>query len=216
MPSASSDHTLDLLTPTEKDLLTELFNLGIGKAAKSLSILARQDVETAIPQIKLELSNTFCQQLQKIPMYCCVSQGVRGTFDANSMLFFPVEGSREIVRLMLNQDFSNETLIALHEDAITEIGNVIINACIGTISNYLKSSFEVDIPQVTTGNIDELLGNSKNNQDVIINIGIDLSLKKSDVHGHLLFVFGPLSIQKLKSSLHETLKKISPDLVENS
>jgi len=216
MPSDNSDSTLSLLSATEQDLLTELFNLGIGRAAQSLSILARQAVETTVPKVKLELTDQFCQKLRTTPMYCSVSQEVRGPFNANSMLFFPVEGSYEIVHLMLNQDFSQETLTALHEDAITEIGNIIINTCIGTIANYLQTSFEVDLPQVMSGNIDKLLYERNRHHDIIVNVSIDLTLKESDVHGFLLFIFGPLSLTKLKGTLHQTLQKINPQLVQGT
>ncbi|MDH5300367.1 MAG: hypothetical protein OEW58_03290 [Gammaproteobacteria bacterium] len=202
------------LNEIEQDLLAELFNLGMGRAAKSLSILAKQPVQSSIPRITLEPHQSFIQNLHNTSMMCCVSQEVRGFFNTNSMLFFPKEQSYELVRLMLNQDFAREMLVALHEDAITEIGNVIINACIGTISNYLKTSFDIDMPVLTYDGPEKFLDDSVKN-GVLLNVGIELSLQHSNITGYLLFAFGPFSIGDLKQALGNTVLKMAPSLVSN-
>ena len=43
----------DKLTPLEIDALTEIFNIGIGRAAKSLNQMVSQTVDLTIPEIEI-------------------------------------------------------------------------------------------------------------------------------------------------------------------
>ncbi|MCJ8296291.1 MAG: chemotaxis protein CheC, partial [Colwellia sp.] len=51
----------DKLTPLEIDALTEIFNIGIGRAANSLNKMVSQTVDLTIPEIEI-LPNKHAKQ----------------------------------------------------------------------------------------------------------------------------------------------------------
>ena len=63
---------------------------------------------------------------------CCIAQHyVAGNaFDTDALLLFPERGSLEIVRRMLGRsEIQLDQITELEQDALGEIGNIIINSC---------------------------------------------------------------------------------------
>jgi len=65
---------------------------------------------------------------------CSVSQEMRGGFDGRSMLIFHEKNSMEVVRQLMGNNLPDEMIIEMQEEALNEIGNIVLNACIGTIA----------------------------------------------------------------------------------
>ena len=101
------------LSEMEVDLLTELFNLGVGSAAASLSQMVKQEIKLSVPHIEFLNINQIADKLGAERSICSVSQLVSGPFTAKSMLLFPEENSFEIVRQLLGNDLPDDALIEL-------------------------------------------------------------------------------------------------------
>ena len=86
------------LAELEQDLLTELFDVGVGKAAASLSSMVKQEIKLSIPEIEFLTIDNLAKKVSFEDSLCSVSQKVTGPFSAQSMLLFPEENSVEIVR----------------------------------------------------------------------------------------------------------------------
>jgi len=197
------------LTSLEEDLLKELFNLGVGKAASSLSRMVKQEVLLSVPDIKFSNHHSLIEMLGNKQSIVSISQSIEGPFSAKSMLLFPESGSMEVVRQMLGQQLSDEMIAELQEEALSEIGNVVLNACIGAISKSLDKRFDVEIPSFTMALPEDLLEqNSVNGDTTILLIDINMTLKDSNIEGYLAFVFSPLSLGNLQLSLAELLKAL--------
>ena len=93
------------------------------------------------------------------------------------MLLFPEKSSLEIVRKMLGEGYSNETISELHQEGFTEIGNIVLNACIGSLSQSLLEEFKVGLPIYQIGTTSQIL--QINDMDNILFIQINLTLSES-------------------------------------
>mgnify|MGYP000203311149 CR=1 FL=1 len=122
------------LTELETDLLTELFNIGVGKAADSLSRMVNQTVKLSVPQVHIRSIESMVCYLGGDIQMCSVSQEMRGCFDGRSMLIFHEKNSMEVVRQLMGNNLPDEMIIEMQEEALNEIGNIVLNACIGTIA----------------------------------------------------------------------------------
>jgi chemotaxis protein CheC len=196
------------LSELEEDLLTELFNLGVGNAAASLSEMVKQEITLSVPKIEFLSIEQLAYKLGGEKSICSVSQIVSGPFTAQSMLLFPEENSLEIVRQLLGNDLPDDTLLELQKEAFSEIGNIVLNACIGSFSNALKEEFEVDLPVFDLSKPDELLKLSNYEKDTALFIRIDLTLSSSQITGYMAFLMGSLSLKQLKETLEKMLANL--------
>jgi len=197
------------LPPLEEDMLKELFNIGVGKAAASLSQMINQEISLSVPKVTIEKIDKLVALLGADKEIVSISQDVEGPFGARSMLLFHEESSMKVVKLMLGKQMPDEMLAELQEEALTEIGNIVLNACIGAISNAMKESFNVDIPSFQQAKPEQVFaGNNLESESTILLLEIDLTLKESDVTGYLALIFGSDALTNLQDAIGRMLTKL--------
>ncbi|MDH5360714.1 MAG: hypothetical protein OEX03_09130 [Gammaproteobacteria bacterium] len=184
----------ELLQSQERDLLAELFNIGIGKAAANLGIISKQEISVSIPEINIIPFTAFISQLPEKEL-CCIIQRSYGSLESISALIFSQEGSFEIVRRMLGKHLDISSNTDLYQDAIREIGNIMLNSCMGSIANALAIEIETELPSLQFGMPQNMLeDNLLKNNDMILDVTIDMHLVESDITGSIIFIMGPFSL----------------------
>jgi len=196
------------LNELELDMLTEMFNLGVGKAAASLSEMVKQEIKLSVPKIEFLSVAELASELGSETTICSVSQQLSGPFSAQSMLLFPEKNSLNIVRKLLGEDLPDNTIEELQQEAFSEIGNIVLNACIGAFSESINAEFKIDLPVFEISKPLDLLSVSKNKDETALFIRIDLTLSASNITGYMAFLMGTISLDRLK----EVLKKILDNL----
>lgn len=198
------------LDDLEKDLLGEAFNIGIGNAANALSQMVDQEVEIKIPEVKIFTVDEMVEELGGGEVVLCgVSQQMSGVFKSKALLIFPESNSIEVVKLMLGSTVPYETMIELHQDSLLEIGNILLNACIAAVSDFLSMRFEVGLPEFhTSPPLPLLLLIEDTDLDCILNVKINLKLVESNITGVMGFILGPESFSILRKTLNEFLSKL--------
>jgi len=196
------------LNELELDMLTEMFNLGVGKAASSLSTMVKQEIKLSVPKVEFLSVAQLANELGANTTICSVSQMLSGPFSAQSMLLFPEENSLNIVRKLLGEDLPDETIEELQQEAFSEIGNIVLNACIGAFAESLKTEFKIDLPIFEISKPPDLLNVSENKNETALFIRIDLTLSTSDITGYMAFLMGTMSLEKLKDVLDKMLENL--------
>jgi chemotaxis protein CheC len=198
----------ELLNTLETDLLTELFNIGIGRAANSLSLLVKQEVKLTVPSVKFISMQEMTSHFGMDELSCGVGQKMQGDFEAYSLLLFSESGSKEVVRSMLGDTLPDEMIVEMQQEAMNEIGNIVLNACIGSVSNSMSSTIDVGIPKFfhdKTENIINVNTGKEGNDHTVLLITIDMILSQSNIKGYMVFLLEPLSITKLRKQLKKML-----------
>lgn len=77
------------LSELETDLLVELFNIGVGRAADSLSRMVNQEVHLSVPSVEFCSVEKMAEFLGGDTIICSVSQKMTASFNAKTMLLFP-------------------------------------------------------------------------------------------------------------------------------
>jgi len=198
-----------VLSELEADLLNEIFNLGVGNAAASLSQMVKQEIKLSVPELNFFSIEELSETLGHNQLLSCVSQKITGSFSAQSMVIFPDEDSLAIVGKLLGENISEESLAELQDEAMSEIGNIVLNACIGSLSESFSSAFNVDLPEYVRSTPTELIDKKKlDGESLILFIRIELTLSESKITGYLAFLMGVESLSKLHNILKETLSKL--------
>ena len=197
------------LSAAEKDLMVELFNIGVGKAAASLAIISKQEVGVSVPEIAVISFDDFIKTLPEQEI-CCVIQRSYGSLESISALIFSQEGSFEIVRRMLGKHMDVSENTELYQDAIREIGNIMLNSCMGSIAKTLAIEIQTELPSLQMSTPNTMLAkNLLANDDMILDVTIDMHLTESDISGSIVFIMGPFSLKNLKLSLQPIINRIS-------
>jgi len=193
----------NLLNELEQDYLVEVFNIGIGKAADSLSQIVNQEIILSVPDVEFITISDLSEKMGEHKDICSVSQSVQGQFSANSMLLFPEDSSLEVVKKMLGEGYSNEMIAELHQEGFTEIGNIVLNACIGSLAQSFQEEFQVGLPQYQIASASKIL--QMEGQENILFIQINLILSESQVQGYLVFLLESLSFTQFKFMLNKMI-----------
>lgn len=190
----------------EKDHLTEICNIGIGKTAEALSEITGEEVQLSIPFLDFHSTDKeihitgFKENLQVKSVF----QTFEGdTFHAQAALVFPSSEGLELVRLMLKDTGLTEDLTAYEQEAITEIGNILLNMCMSHLSGFIGQEMQSSLPRFTSDSMEHLSSSFSlaDKDNVMLLVHINFRLKKSSVSGIVIFVMDFVSMNTIKDQL---------------
>jgi len=184
------------------DALTEAFNLSLGEAASTFSAIVREEIELSVPTIELVSREELTHRLESAQpagtteRLCRINQRFAAAvgFQTDALLLFPEHGSLEIVRRMLGDDTAIEHITELEQDALAEIGNIIINSCMSSLANLFGTEMYGSLPRVQSRTARTLL-DDKPATDVILVARIGMTMAAHNLHGFVLFIMDVPSIE---------------------
>jgi len=191
-----------VLTDLQLDALAETFNLSLGEAAAVFSQLVQEEIELSVPTVELLPRDQLVERLESMQQtapssrLCSITQrfDAAGSFHTDTMLIFPESGSLEIVRRMLGDEATAEAISELEQDALAEIGNIIINGCMSSISNLFRKEIIGTLPEVVINDSRTLIMEHCTADDILVaRIGMHLAVQ--NVSGFVLFMMDIPSIR---------------------
>ncbi|RCK47036.1 chemotaxis protein CheC [Thalassospira profundimaris] len=203
------------LSDLERDTITELINIGVGRAAASLSEMVDQSVELTVPSI------SFVQRFSDANLIAApgevvsaVTQSFNGPFNGDALLVFPEKRSLELVRRLLQVDVPLDSLGDLEQEALMEVGNIILNACLGSISNILGHPINCSMPIFRKCETRNLMpdacppgtSETETTAPFLLILHVQFMLRENDIDGYVLFVMDLDSIQTLKRMVNRYLE----------
>jgi chemotaxis protein CheC len=192
----------------EMDALTEAFNLSLGEAAATFSAIVREEIELSVPTIEILSRDGLIQRLESSQpagaseRLCRINQHFNAAsgFQTDALLLFPEHGSLEIVRRMLGDDTPIQHITELEQDALAEIGNIIINSCMSSLANLFKTEMTGSLPRVQSRTVASLL-DDKDASDVILVARIGMSMAAHNLSGFVLFIMDVPSIENFMAQV---------------
>jgi chemotaxis protein CheC len=195
------------LSELENDALIEIFNIGVGQAAASMSAIVNEAVRMSVPSIsfihRAEAARLLGARGAEQERICGVSQHYAGAFETEAILMFPEDKSLEIVRLMVGEAVPVKELTEMEQEAMCEIGNIILNSCVGTLANIFQHELQGSLPQYHVGTSDEILIATGSQSDtVVLMLHIDFLLEKHQILGYVAFVLDITALHDLKEQIN--------------
>jgi chemotaxis protein CheC len=195
------------LDELERDALTELVNLGVGRAALSLRAMAGEEVVLTVPAISTVSPQQAAEMIggARIGQLVAVEQYFDGEISGRALLIFPETNSLDLVRAVLPDDIPAEQLPSIAPEALCETGNVLLQACLGTIANMLQRTLGLSTPQLIRGRASELFPRSA--AGVVLFIYINFSLRGRRVRGYVALLMDLPSMTALKALVGDFVKR---------
>lgn len=196
----------------ELDALTELVNIGVSRAAASLGSMVGEQVLLSVPAVMIiSRTDAACRIGEPATnLLVAVSQAFHGEVSGHALLIFPEKNSLELVRAVTGGRLSLEDILELEHEALAEIGNIILNACIATVANLLKRSLTMSLPQIIRGTSAGLFDLAVSEaDDVVLFVHIDFTLKGRQLTGYVAMIMDFASLASLKELIDEFITRMT-------
>ncbi|MDF1654275.1 MAG: chemotaxis protein CheC [Coxiellaceae bacterium] len=205
------------LTAMERDALSEVCNIGVSQAAKQLSLLLNDEVVITVPEVQLADINKLPEVLglENDEKISCVRQMLSGELSGSALLLFHNDESRALVASLVGsiQTLAGVDTSKFEYEAVTEIGNIIISACLCAMSNFLNQDISFTVPTFFESDAGRLCSGISNTNGkeykTIIVINTEMRAYKRDVGGTLLITFTVPSMDYVTDKLAQLLGGVS-------
>ena len=193
-------------TKAQTDALAEIFNVGVGRAATILFEMIDQEIDMSLPAIRFlgrdALEDMLEQELSSNAV--AVRQSFHGEMNGSAVLFFSEDSAAPLVSNMLDEGLSHADAEELEADALSELGNIILNNCLGAMSNMLERDFTIDLPAFIKGAPALAIpASSETNREPSILLHIRFHCRPSGMVGLVaLFIDGP-GMKELRDTIDE-------------
>ncbi|MFL6660187.1 MAG: chemotaxis protein CheC [Massilia sp.] len=199
------------LNELQHDALVEIFNIGVGHAARAMSEIVNEEVTMSVPSISFVNRADAAQMLgnKDTSRVCGVSQHYEGAFSTEAILMFPEDKSLDIVRLMVGESVPLQELTEMEQEAMSEIGNIILNSCVGTLANIFAQELSGSLPAYHVGTSEEILSASGSMADtVVLLLHIDFILETHQIHGYVAFILDLTALHDLTHQIDLYLARV--------
>lgn len=200
---------LKALSAQQNNTIEEVLNIGLGRAAMSLSSLVGDEVLLNAADIHLSNINTG-QALDMIKKattgnVVSVSQHVAGDVEALALVVFSEVDAIEIVHRMILKNAPVETATDYEHEVMSEVGNIILNACISAMSSMMHLSLESYLPIHHMGDCESVtLDNPMKPLKILMNL--DIIIAHQPRQGFITFSLSAKSLQKILQSVEQYLE----------
>ncbi len=181
------------LTPYQIDALTELINIGVGRAAGTLNQMLEAHVYLQVPFIQVFPYSHMERMLNDIATtsISIVRLGFKGSFSGTALLAFPSDSASNLVRALTDEEADiDDDLDSIRVGALTEVGNIVLNGVMGSVSNILHEHLAYSIPIYIEDSIEHLLGEDNLEDDsTIILANTELTIKEFQIQGNVILLF---------------------------
>lgn len=198
------------LTDLEVDALTEVFNMGVGQAADALSQLAGEPVELSIPLVQLLPKQEVVRQLANGDdrRVSAVRQGFQGDIVTDAILMFPAEQSLQLVQIMVGGTVPLEDLGEMEQEALAEIGNILLNAVVASVADNLDIALDGSLPEVELGIVSDVLLSGQDITEPLLSLQVRFAMASRRIEGYLAFLLDMQSTGLLEQKVALFLQRL--------
>jgi len=196
------------LTQVQQDALIELLNIGFGRAAASLSQLTGHRVLLEVPQVSVHPISELRKSLQVIvsDQVASVHQIFSGPVAGDALLILDHGAAGMLKELLTDEPALPLKIDASGREVLTEVGNILLNACLGTFGNVLKVQVTFSVPQLNLETLNDVLQSLLINREglryaLVVQAGF--RVRDTELTGYLVIVLSVASLDRLLRSVED-------------
>ena len=190
------------LTEFQRDALTELINIGFGRAAASLSRITGHRVLLEVPQVAIYPMGEVNAALSRVVHgdIATVHQVFSGPVAGDALLVLDTAGAALIKQLLTDEMPLPLAMDASGQEVITEVGNILLNACLGMFGNLLKVQVSFSVPRLTLETLGMVLDSLTIEHEELryaLVVHAAFRLRDNSLSGYLVIMLGVSSLDRL-------------------
>ncbi|HTG72180.1 MAG TPA: chemotaxis protein CheC [Terriglobia bacterium] len=196
-----------VLTDRQNDALAELINIAFSRTGAALSELTGQRVLLSPPSVSIYRTAELPRALAKfIPgEVASVHQVFAGPVAGDALLLLNYDGAMELTNLLIDEPIPN-FLDESAREVLTEVGNILLNACLGMFGNLLRVHVSFSVPSLHLESLDDLVASLLTGEDdrrYALVVSTAFQVRDSAVSGFLVMALSVASLDRLLSEVDE-------------
>jgi len=195
-----------VLTEQQTDALTELINIAFARTGAALSELTGHRVLLEPPTVALRLTSELDAELSRfLPgEIAWIHQVFEGPVAGDALLLLNSEGALELTELLTDNSNGSHRLDESAREVLTEVGNILLNACLGVFGNVLHVQVGFSVPRLRLDNVDQLVQWLNSGGDELryaLVIFTKFQVRYSQVNGYLVLVLNMAAFDRLVNEI---------------
>ena len=202
------------LTDDQKDAVTELVNIAFSRTAAALSELTGNRVELTVPEVSAHPIAGLFPALGRFVRgeVATVHQIFGGPVSGDAFLLLDIDGATRLVGLLAEAGAPTSQIGASEREVLAEVGNILLNACLGVFGDLLQVRFTFAVPRLhldTLGSmIDSLVIGADEIRHALL-IGARFRVRASEVTGCMVLVLGVTSLDLFVRAIEEWAERVA-------
>jgi chemotaxis protein CheC len=190
------------LTERQTDALAELINIAFARTGAALSELTGHRVLLNPPEVAVYRSQELRGALAKfVPGdIASIHQVFAGPVAGDALLLLNYAGAVQLTDLLTDEDQPSVFLDESAREVLTEVGNILLNACLGMFGNLLNVRVTFSVPRLHLETLDELIDSTtsdKTEMHYALVVYTAFQIRDSSVKGFLVIVLSVASLDRL-------------------
>ena len=195
------------ISKDQLEAIKELFNIGVGKGAAVLNTMLSSHITLKVPFIKVISSFDFRDELKSFTQgsISAVELDFEGRISGAAQLLFPKETASSLVAVLVGEgeDMDMDTLRA---GTFCEVGNIVLNGVMGSISNMLELDFDYSVPEYIETNCENFMKNRGGRIDSHVLLAkTRFCIDELDIEGDIALFMEISAIHKLIKAIESQL-----------
>ena len=199
------------LDKAELDALNELFNVGLHRAAASLSELTGQRIVVDLPRLWVCPMNEIHARLLELVEgdLATVHQIFKGPVAGDAVLLLEYDGATLLASLMTGGEVAlGGRLDQSAREVLTEVGNIVLGSCLSAFGDMLRVSVSFSVPRIHVESLEGMLRSlavdAEEMQYALI-AATQFRLSQLEVSGYLIVAIGVSSLALVSQALAERM-----------
>ena len=190
------------LTERQADALSELINIAFARTGAALSELTGHRVMLNPPEVAVYRAEELRGALAKfVPGdIASIHQVFAGPVAGDALLLLNYAGAVQLTDLLTDEDQPSAFLDESAREVLTEVGNILLNACLGMFGNLLNVHVTFSVPRLHLETLDELIASltlDKPEMRYALVVYTAFQIRDSSVKGFLVIVLSVASLDRL-------------------
>ena len=190
------------LTERQNDALAELINIAFARTGAALSELTGHRVLLDSPEVAVYRTEELRGALAKfVPGdVASIHQVFDGPVGGDALLLLNYSGAVQLTDLLTDGPKPSAYLDESAREVLTEVGNILLNACLGMFGNLLNVHVTFSVPRLHLESLDEVIASTtteKTDMHYALVVYTAFQIRDSSVKGFLVIVLSVASLDRL-------------------
>lgn len=180
------------LTAHELDQLSETLGIGLGRAASVFNTITDSHVRIRAPSVRIGTRRDLPAMLERLrdTQLATVNLGFRGDITGSASLIFPEDAAEQLVAIVTGVENGSDELDSMRVGALSEVGNIVLNGIMGSISNVLRGHLTYGVPEFVEDSLAQMfIRDELSPSDVVLVADGRLEVERLQVIGDIVLVF---------------------------
>jgi len=202
------------LTDPQRDALVELLNIGFGRAGAALSKLTGHRILLDVPEVAIHPVSQLDALLGRVTAakVASIHQVFSGPVSGDALLILDPVAAATLKELLTDEPALPLELDTSSREVLTEVGNILLNACIGTFGNLLRVPMSFSVPDIDIATLHSVMDKLAAVGDAMryaLVVTAGFRLRDAEVTGYVVIVLTVQSLTRLLIAVEQWVARES-------